>query len=219
MFDSKDKTQEGRTKGRLRVMEAHGVDPWGMSPPYLRQLGKIMSTSELFTHPVCLKGKREKRRANNRPQRIIDLYTQANLSVSVGQVPVKHSLCSSICYSLVWKHISSMAWVQLWNESTWVDRLEPSTTVTVLAQLAQTESSKASSVLMGSEPTVTFLQESWLHSSPTKQKQKDTIISTFRLLSPLMFLFFNYALTMWWKWQKKWSKTWEKKYEEFVLRA
>lgn len=61
MFDSKDKTQEGRTKGRLRVMEAHGVDPRRTSPPYLRQPGKIVSTSELFTHPVWFKGKRGKK--------------------------------------------------------------------------------------------------------------------------------------------------------------
>lgn len=106
MFDSRDKTQEGRTEGRLRVMEAHGVDPRGTAPPYLRQPEKIMSMSELFTHPVWFKSKRGKKETPEETPwpygfwllgRIIDLHIQANLSDSVGQVPVKHSLCSSIC--------------------------------------------------------------------------------------------------------------------------
>ncbi len=43
-------------------MEAHGVDPRGTAPPYLRQTEKIMSMSELFTHPVWFKSKRGKKR-------------------------------------------------------------------------------------------------------------------------------------------------------------
>lgn len=83
-------------------MEAHGVDPRGTAPPYLRQTEKIISMSELFTHPVWFKSKRGKKETLEETPwsyelrllcSIIELHTQANLSVNVGQVPVKYSLC------------------------------------------------------------------------------------------------------------------------------